>query len=641
MSTLPNLSSQQYIAVDLETKDGGLRNDIGPGWATNNGFIAGVAVAWDGGAAYLPVRHPDSDCFSEPAIIGWLTEMFQDRTIIFHNAPYDLGWLRTSWGIKPPACFNDTTAMAVMIDENRFSYRLDDLCEWQGIVGKDEKQLDEAAACYGFYGTDIKNNLWQLAARHVGPYAEADARATLSLFHALWPQLVKEEVTRPYQTEMGLIPLCLEMRRRGIRIDQDAAIQAKQMLEDKCNEHLKTLSSRLGQPVSLVEIRQANWLERVHDAEKISYPRTPKTNRGSFTAGKSGWMRTHPHWLPQTIAKAERYAEAGQKFIDGFILKYMHNGRLHASINQFRNEEGGTRSHRFSYADPPLQQMPERDDEIAPLIRGLFLPEEGLIWGAHDYSQQEYRIIVHAGSILKCNRAEDAVRLYHDNPKTDFHGLVVEWTGLERRSAKDVNFAKAFGAGVKKFAQMIGRDIDEAGEIYRQYDYHLPFVSEAASICSRSAAKRGFIKLIDGAKCHFEFYLPALYKDFDPGQNPQRLAKARELWGDVPLKRTWVHKAFNRYVQGSAARQTKLAMLQCWNEGLVPMLQMHDDLNFGHATEDDGKRVAEIMRDVVKLRVPMQVDSEYGLSWGSARKSPGYDASWGAALGLKKSCFPR
>lgn len=630
---LPTLASQKCIAIDLETKDVGLINDVGPGWAHNNGYITGVSVAWDGGAAYLPVAHPGSDCFPMEAVRNWVRKMFDEKTIIFHNAPYDLGWLRVAWDIPPPQYLHDTIAMAVMIDENRFSYALDRLCEWQGIVGKDEAALREAAASFGFHGKDVKHNMWQLPARYVGPYAEADARATLALFAKLMPQLREQDVWGAYQTEIGLIPLCLQMRRRGIRIDEDAAFGAKKILEVKCDEQLQKISAHFKKPISLTEIRQTAWLESVHDLENISYPRTPKTDRGSFQGGKGGWMRNHSHWLPRTIAAAERYADAANKFVDGFVLKHLHNGRLHASINQFRNEEGGTRSHRFSYSDPPLQQMPERDDEIAPLIRGLFLPEEGSLWGAHDYSQQEYRIIVHAGYILKKSKADEAVRMYHDNPKTDFHGLVVEWTGLERRSAKDVNFAKAFGAGVKKFSQMIGRDMDEAEEIYRQYDQHLPFVSQAAQTCQGLAEKRGFIKLIDGARSHFDFWLPVRTSNDQPRiekMNPHREdSEQYQKWkeqGFIKFKRGWGHKAFNRYVQGSAARQTKLAMLACWREGLVPMLQMHDDLNFSHESEAEGVHVATIMREIVQLAVPMQVDSGYGVNWGAATDS------WAAAL---------
>jgi Mesyanzhinovviridae DNA polymerase len=624
---LPDLTGGELVALDLETRDVSLSEGHGPGWAHKAGYICGVSASWMDGSEirsiYAPVRHPDSKCLDPIRVKNWVKAIFAGaRRIVFHNAPYDLGWLRVEWDLEPPVAPDDTTAMAVMIDETTLHFDLDYLCHLRGLPGKDEGLLREAASAYGWEKGDVKKNLWQLPARFVGNYAEADTRSTLLLAQSLEPQMHKEGVWNAYHTERSLIPLCLEMRRRGIRIDEDAADQAVKALEAKRDTALKELEDITGERrITMETIRTVKWLETHHDLAKIKYPRTPKTNRGSFRSGKTGgWMRDHHHPLPRTIAVADKYDEAANKFIRGFIMDYAHRGRIHASINQFRSDEGGTRSHRFSYSDPALQQMPERDPELGPLIRGLFLPEEGTVWGAHDYSQQEYRMIVHCAALLNCTKVEEAVRAYHDNPKTDFHQLVVEMTGLDRKRAKDTNFAKAFGAGVPKFASMIGRPEEEAREIYDQYDKLLPFVSEAARMCTKAASNRGYIKLIDGARCHFPFYLPADSKDFTKEfTNPQRLDKARELWGNIRLKRTWVHKAFNRFVQGSSARQTKLAMLQCWREGLVPMLQMHDDLNFSHAKEAEALRVAEIMRSAVKLLVPAGVDSEFGPNWGMAR----------------------
>ena len=92
-------------------------------------------------------------------------------------------------------------------------------------------------------------------------------------------------------------------------------------------------------------------------------------------------MAAHPHWLPQLNRDcANKYEAAGAKFLEGHILRHIVNGRIYAEIHPFRADEGGTRSSRFSYSNPPLQQMPVRDKELGPLIRSVFLPEEGEIW---------------------------------------------------------------------------------------------------------------------------------------------------------------------------------------------------------------------------------------------------------------------
>ena len=635
---LPDLAGQS-IAMDTETKDIGLLHGVGAGWAHGAGYICGVSAAWDGGGIYAPVRHPDGDCLDVARVKNWTEYTVRNAAeVFFQNAPYDLGWMRQEWGVMPPDVVHDTTAMAVMIDENRLSYKLDSLCRWQGIPGKDETILREAAAAYGFPPSEIKENLWQLPSRYVGPYAEADAVSTLALAKKLRPQLLQDQVWEAYRLECDLIPLCLEMRRRGIRIDEDAAQRAYDNLIARRDEVLAFLSRQIGEKVDVFCYKQTDWLERQHDAVGISYPRTPKTNRGSFKAGsRDGWMQKHNHWLPANLAMAWKFSDGAEKFIRGYIMDFTHRGRLHANLNQFRSEDGGTRSHRFSISDPPLQQMPERDDILGPLIRSLFLPEPGEIWGTHDYSQQEYRMIVHCAALLNCRRAEEAVDLYIADPKTDFHNLVVQWTGLDRKRAKDCNFGKAFGAGVPKFAEMIGKTEEEAAEIYKQYDEKLPFVADAAQKCSRLAERRGYIRLIDKARCHFDHWTPAQRGRWVPARKTDARYQEWVNDGITRFRRAFTHKAFNRFVQGSSARQMKMGMRDCWREGIVPMLQMHDELDVSHSSEKQGKRVNEIMRNAYTLAVPSVVDSEYGISWGDARKSDDHDVTWRAARARLKA----
>jgi Mesyanzhinovviridae DNA polymerase len=190
-------------------------------------------------------------------------------------------------------------------------------------------------------------------------------------------------------------------------------------------------------------------------------------------------MVAHPHWLPRLIATANKYEAAGTKFLESHILEHIVNGRVHADIHPHRMEGGGARSLRFSYSNPPLQQMPSRDEELAPLIRNAFLPEEGEIWCEPDLAQQEFRFIAHHAFKRNLPGAREAVEAYRNDPDTDFHALTGEITGLSRADAKHVNFAKIYGAGVKKFAEMIGKPLGEAQAIYQQYDRRLPFVSSS------------------------------------------------------------------------------------------------------------------------------------------------------------------
>jgi len=638
---LPDLRGSGVIAIDTETRDDGLSHDRGPGWVYGAGRIVGVSMASAKGSVYVPLFHEDSSNFDKEQVERWLNAHLQSKEeIVFQNASYDLGWLTTDFNIKTPERFHDTMAMAYMVDEQRLSYSLDNLCKWQNIGGKDETKLRDAARAFGF---DPKAQLWKLPARYVGEYAEQDAVSTLELYRKFLPQLIGQNVLEAYQLETDLIPMVMAMRRRGVRINTTKASEARRELLSKRDEALAELGRKLqiGRAVFIDDVKSKKFLSKVFRNENIQIPSTDKGN-DSF---ESDWMEKMDHWLPQLCARAQKMQDAGEKFIQGYLIDYAHKGRIHAEVHQFRNDRGGTKTSRFAYSDPPLQQMPSRNPEIADKIRGVFEPENGEVWGALDYSQQEYRLIVHFASLCGVAGAEKPVSMYRDNPKTDFHTMVAELTGLPRRKAKDVNFAKAFGAGVPKFALMTGMSLEEAKEVMKQYDDEAPFVKRLSEFVQTTASRRGYIRLIDGARVHFDRWEPRWW-DYKKAQglNVQVAACDRDEalkrvedpdhpWTGA-LRRAFTHKAMNWLIQGSAARQTKLSMRECWRSGLTPLLQMHDELDFSFSDESQAKRAVECMRDTVKLEVPVVVDAEFGPSWGKAKASGDYRATWDEAMSL-------
>ena len=89
-------------------------------------------------------------------------------------------------------------------------------------------------------------------------------------------------------------------------------------------------------------------------------------------------------------------------------------------------------------SNPNLQQIPARNKDLGPKIRSLFIPEEGCKWGCFDYNQQEPRITVHYASLTKQRGADLAVGAYHEE-KADFHQIVANLAGIERKKAKTIN----------------------------------------------------------------------------------------------------------------------------------------------------------------------------------------------------------
>jgi putative DNA primase/helicase len=648
-SALPDLRHVSVIGLDTETNDEGLRADRGSAWPWRGGHVCGVSVAWHGEdgicGSYIPLRHPDSENFERENVIRWLKDLLaSDVRIVTQNGLYDYGWIYADLGLQMPPAerLEEIGALATLIDENRFSYSLDALCAWRELPGKDTALLEQAVKTAGWAGRkrtiNIAEHIHKLPAHLVGPYAEADAIATLALFENLNPILDRESTRDAYRLDVDLLPMVHAMRRRGIRVDQDAAEQARDYCLQKRDRALADLSAELAAPTGMDEIGSPIWKARTFDTHGIGYPRTPKGNP-SFKAGKLGWMGTHEHWLPRLIATANKYHDAGDKFLEGHILAHLVGDRIYAEVNPYRSESGGTRSFRFSYSAPPLQQMPSRDEELGPLIRSAFLPEPGETWCTVDCSQQEFRLVAHHAFVRNLPGAKEAVERYCNDPDTDFHVLASEITGLQRKDAKAVNFARIYGAGIKKFAEMIGRPLAEAQAIYKQYDRLLPFISQLAATAQIEANRQGYTLLYDGARRHWDRWAPKYLYVKGAGPCSHEEAKQRILdpghpWFDSWLGRANVHTALNALIQGSAARHTKLWMRACWREGIVPLLQMHDGLECSVTAQEQGDLIARLACDAVKLAVPMRADIKFGRTWGDAKHS------WQGRQGAKITADP-
>ena len=214
--------------------------------------------------------------------------------------------------------------------------------------------------------------------------------------------------------------------------------------------------------------------------------------------------------------------------------------------------------------------------------------------------------------------ATEAARYYCDDPRADFHNFVVSITHIARKHAKIINFGMMFGMGREKLARSLGLTLEQSDEILEMYHQKLPWIKGLSGFCEQRAQARGFVRLIDGARCHFDHWEPA-HRGKGGAEIMLRQPAAREMWPDRRLRRAKTRNAMNRVVSGSAARQTKMAMVQCYREGLVPMISMHDELCFSVDRQEQGERAAEIMKTVVELVVPVAVDLEYGRSWGDAK----------------------
>ena len=603
---LPRFDPYETLAVDLETYDPNLINR-GPGWATGDGHVVGIAIASDTWSGYLPIRHENGGNLEEEIVLRWLKRTFENHkgTMVFHNSLYDVGWLKRE-GVNLTCPLRDTMFAAPLLDENRRSYSLNNLGKDLLAEEKDETLLEMAAKTWG---VNAKSGMYALPAKYVGPYAEQDAVLTLKLWKLLSKRIEAEGLQKIFDLECDLIPLLIEMRWRGVRIDTNRAEQASEQLSKKEQQLLVEIKRRFG--IS-VDIWASASIQKAFDANDIWYPHTEKGSP-SF---QGPWLESHEHDLPKMIVEARRINKARTTFIEGAILQYSYNGRIHAEAHPLKNDGGGTVTGRFSYSNPNLQQIPARDPEIGKMIRSLFIPEEGASWGVFDYSQQEPRITVHYSALLGLRGAADAVNAY-SNEGADFHQIVADMAGIPRKQAKNINLGLTYGMGQKKLITELGLDPDEALKLLNTYHARVPFIKGIQDMCSRMGEQRGYITTLGGRKCHFDLWEPVGYLHGEK-HTPLPEQEAREKYGDN-LKRSFTYKALNKLIQGSAADMTKLAMRDLWKEGMVPHIGIHDELDYSIFNKEQSDMVIDRMVNCVDLKVPLVVDYETGINWGEAK----------------------
>jgi DNA polymerase I-like protein with 3'-5' exonuclease and polymerase domains len=600
----PDLSNYEYIAIDLETKDPNLKTK-GSGSVIGQGEIIGIAVAVEGWSGYYPIGHREGN-MDKKKVLEWITKVCAtDNTKIFHNAMYDVCWLK-SYGIKINGFVIDTMVMLSLIDENRRWYSLNSASyDYLGEV-KNEQALKEAAETAG---VDAKSEMYKLPAMYVGSYAEKDAELTLELFRVLSREIQKQNLQNVFDLETNLFPCLVDMRFNGVRVDVERAHTLKQKLVAEEEELLLQVKKETGIET---QIWAARSIAQVFDKLSLPYSRTLKSNAPSFT---KNFLKEHPHPLVQKIAKAREINKAHTTFIDT-ILKHEHKGRIHADINPIKSDQGGTVTGRFSYSNPNLQQIPARNKDLGPMIRGLFIPEKDCKWGCFDYSQQEPRLVVHYAATTEPICFNDSVtkiveKFKHDS--VDFHQTVADMANISRSQAKTINLGLFYGMGKAKLQAELGLNTkQEAEDLFDQYHDKVPFVRELMNRTSSFAQTSGSIGTLLGRKCRFDKWEPATFGM----HTPMTLEEAERTYGRGRIRRAFTYKALNKLIQGSAADMTKKAMLDLYREGIIPHIQIHDELDLSVESPERAKKIIEIMENAVTLKVPNKVDYESGETWG-------------------------
>lgn len=611
-TVLPDLRG--VVAVDLETRDPTLLT-LGSASAfpgRNDAYVVGVAVAADGFSGYYGLRH-EAGGNTDLNVMGWLRSLLarDDVEMVCANTPYDLAWLLRD-GCDPACDPWDVQGMAALLDENRTSYSLETLSQLYLSEGK--------LAIPGLDPKTVKDILWRLPANYVGPYAEQDATLTYRLFRLLHAEMRAQDLMQVAAVERPCLRIATEMRLRGVQYDLDGAERVREEMLGKEIALLKRIKDKTGVHVTATDNEA---LGRALRAEGFDVPMTSgKSPRTSITVE---WLKGQQDELADWIIEARRWNKARTTFVEShmeFAGSSAGRGRIHGEFHPLRRveDEGGdsygTVSGRFSATNPNLQNIPARDPEVRKRVRTLFLANDGAEWGAADYSSQEPRLTVHFANLARRRKqplpgAAEAVAAYAENPRLDYHQMTADLMGIPRKQAKAINLGLTYGMGGAKLCRELGLPTEwkergdrrweaagpEGQRLLDLYNERLPFARILSDLCKDAANERGYIRTLLGRRCRW----PA------PG------------YGET--QRPFTHKALNRLIQGSAADQTKAAMVMLWREHReVPLVTVHDEIGFSVADEAHLARVRRCMEEAVVLSVPTIVDITTGRSWGDAKE---------------------
>jgi DNA polymerase I-like protein with 3'-5' exonuclease and polymerase domains len=670
-----DLQDVDTVAIDIETYDPNLKTK-GLGAIRKDGFITGVAVATGKDTVYFGLHHSDKTTSKEEEKEFWdqlNKKLLQNSNIIkvFHNAIYDVCWLRSVTGKMLKGRLVDTMVAASVIDENRFKYSLDALSKDYLNDSKYKYDLYEKAAIEGI--KDPMSNMHKLSYGLVKVYAKQDVDLTLKLWNLFNKKLDKTLYTKAennkvytcrniFELETRLFPCLVDMKFKGVRIDTQKLEHLGKRLRRRRDNLLSIIKKHTGLKLQLWA---ATSIKQLLDNRKITkFEKTPKSGMPKLP---KDFLKTHEDRFLRMVSKAREADKAVNTFIEG-LKSYIYKGRIHADINQIKGDGGGTVTGRFSMSNPNLQQIPSKG-YIGKKMRQLFIPEEGHTWGSFDYSQQEPRIVVHYAIKHGLSETEDLKERFDDD-KADFHQVVADMAKISRKQAKTINLGLFYGMGKGKLQAELNLDKAQAKTLFDTYHRKVPFVKELSDNLIRFAAKHKLIFTLEDRFCRFDKYESVnkrwdnnkrKFQEWDPEAVEikqsdgkikykgdwitPKLFTREEAWTKFKLlfnakskekveqlteeqRQDWfknyfspafTYKALNRLVQGSAADMTKKAMVLLYEKGIVPHIQIHDELCVSIKDQETRNTIQKIMETAITLEINNKVDYEEGTNWGNIK----------------------
>ena len=592
------------IGVDIETYDPKLGKpfSMGPGVFRDDGYILGVGIARENvERKYFSLGHEETTMAERQRNRDAVRDILStNEPKVGANLIYDLDWLVNHDHFAVGGEWHDVQLAEPLLDEYLSTYSLDSLAQRYLGEGKQNDEIKEYAEVRGWKG-DARAHLYKMPAAMVGKYCKEDARQTLDIFRIQKGLISEQGLSKVYDLEAGLLPLLLQMRRVGIRVDEERRVMAVQTLNAEKSRLIRILFDRFGE----FNFNSAGQLARILKDLGVEVPQTDKGNdsvKNDYLDSLAAQGVEHAHHIVQ-VRKLDKIIGT---FMDGAFKEFQVGGRIHAQFVQLASDEGGTVTGRFASKIPNLTQIPSRngdEDEgdfpLGKICRSIFIPEEGCWMGKCDLSQGEYRMLAH---YALGSGADELRQSYIDDPHMDYHSRTAKLSGLPRKEAKSLTFGINYGMGIKKMMTKYGWDEKKAYGLRDAYYSGLPFLIPTRQRVEMVAKARGYIRTIYGR---------------------------RERVSEAIREKNKYYVFLNRLMQGSVADLNKKGMLDAYKAGLFdvlyPHLTVHDELVSSVPRTREGidayRELKHIMETCIpEIKVPIIAEAEYGPSYGETTK---------------------
>lgn len=630
----------QLMTVDIESYDPNL-DSLGPGVYRKDGNVLGVAIHKPGVIReYLDLGHPGLPESGKQYNLRRLHDLLADPCDkLGANFGYDLDWLVNGVGIPVAGRKHDIQIAEPLLNAYRRSYSLDALSvDYLNEHKKDDEIRNWCVQHNLIKSDDFKTApqifLYLMPFDIVSRYALSDIDQTARIFEKQWPQIVDQDLENVYEMESDLLDIFCMMRKNGIRIDTEKQTKLIYTLDD----YIKIQSKELYKEYGHFNYNSTKQLAKLFDTLGIPYGKTVPLGNPSIKNEDLDFIE-HPigHRLRQ-VRQAEKVLNS---YVNGAFVEYNTNNRIHCNFYALRSDKAGTVTGRMSCQDPNLQQVKRPIDpkdaaeigfDFGTACRDLFIPDEGYDFGKIDFSQIEYRIIAH---YARGEKADYVRERYNTDPNTDYHQFVMDLTGVDRGTAKRLNFGMAYYMGVKAMAKKFGWTLEKSQQLINIYFAEVPFIKTTRELVVDTATTRGYIRTIYNRRARLR---PEMLVWKEKAELLNKEAKKRALTKEEYkfVKMNPCYPLFNHLIQGSAADIMKKSIVDAHKKGLFDILKLHlivhDEPDVSVPRTREGiqayKELQETMQTAITLKVPVIAEAQIGPSWGTGDKiydKPGMD----------------